>query len=88
MPFRCFEQRSIPFNANLLSRCSANDQVLGGPRFLEFPNTRFGTIERAHAGATIRSVSVNPENVEWQKHLCDRRIRPQAEHLSLSTSVN
>jgi len=69
MPFRCFDRGSIPFNGNLLSRCSANDEVFGGPRFHEFPNTQFGAIERPNAGAAIRPVSVNPKNVEWQKHL-------------------
>jgi hypothetical protein len=64
MLFRSFDRNSIPFNGNLPSRCSANDQVFGGPCFHEFPNTRFGTIERAHAGAAIGPVSVNPENVE------------------------
>ena len=81
---KCVEQDSavltgaaIPFNGNLLSRCSANDQVLGGPRFHEFSHTRFGTIERPNAGAAMGPVSVNPENVEWQKHLFDRGIKPQ-----------
>jgi len=68
MPFRRFDRGSIPLNGNLLSRCSANDQVLGRPRAHEFPNTRFGTIERTNAGAAMCTVSVNPENVEWQKH--------------------
>jgi len=65
MLFRCFDRGSIPFNGNLLSRCSANDHVLGGPRFHEFSHTRFGTIERPNAGAAMGPVSVNPENVEW-----------------------
>jgi hypothetical protein len=69
--FDLFEGGSIPFNGNLVSSYSANDQVLGGPRFHEFLNTCFGTIERADAVATIRPVSVNPENVEWQNHLFD-----------------
>ena len=69
MPFRCFDRSSIPFNGNLLSRCSANDHVLGGPRFHEFSHTRFGTIEGPDAGAAMGPVSVDPENVEWQKHL-------------------
>jgi hypothetical protein len=76
MLFRSSGRGSIPFNGNLPSRCSAHDQVVCGPRFHEFPNTRFGTIERANAGAAIRPVSVNPKNVEWQKHLFDRGIRP------------
>ena len=81
MPFRCFDRSSIPFNGNLLSRCSANDQVLGGPRFHEFSHTRFGTIQRPNAGAAMGPVSVNPENVEWQKHLSgqsDHRPRTAA----------
>jgi len=65
MLFRCFDRGSIPFNGNLLSRCSANDHVLGGPCFHEFSHTRFGTIERPNAGAAMGPVSVNPENVEW-----------------------
>jgi len=65
MPFRFFDRGSIPLNGNLLSRCSANDQVLGGPRFHKFSHTRFGTIERPNAGAAMGPVSVNPENVEW-----------------------
>src|SRR5882762_10616769 len=69
MPFRFFDRGSIPFNGNLLSRCSANDHVLGRPRFHEFSHTRFGTIERPNTGAPMGPVSVNPENVEWQKHL-------------------
>ena len=69
MPFRCFDQGSIPFNGNLLSRCSVKDEVFGWPRFHEFPNTRFGTIERPNAGAAMGPFSVNSENVEWWKHL-------------------
>jgi hypothetical protein len=81
MPFRCFDRSSIAFNGNLLSRCSADDHVLGGPRFHEFSHTRFGTIERPNAGAAMGPVSVNPENVEWQKHLSgqsDHRPRTAA----------
>jgi hypothetical protein len=77
MPFRFFDRGSIPFNGNLLSRCPADDHVLGGPRFHEFSHTRFGTIQRPNAGAAMGSVSVNPENVEWKKHLFDRGTRPQ-----------
>src|SRR6267154_972830 len=88
MPFRCFDRGSIPFNGNLLSRFSANDHVRGGPRFHQFPNTRLGTIERPNAGTAMGPVSVNPENVEWQKHLFDRAIRPQTAHLLLSTSAS
>jgi hypothetical protein len=68
MLFRSSGRGSIPFNGDLLSRCSANDHILGGPRFHEFSNTRFGTIERPNAGAAMSPVSVNPKNVEWQKH--------------------
>jgi hypothetical protein len=81
MIFQHFYRGSIPFNGNLLSRFSANDQVLGGPRFHEFPNTRFGTIERPNTGAAMGPVSVNPENVEWQEHLFDRPIGPQTAYL-------
>jgi hypothetical protein len=68
MPSHCFDRGGIPFNGNLLSRYSANDHVLGGPRFHEFSHPRFGPIERPNAGTPMSPVSVNPENVEWQKH--------------------
>src|SRR5258706_14701031 len=80
-----FRHSSIPFNRNLLSRCSTNDYVLSGPRFHEFLNSHFGTIEGGNAGATVGPIVVNPVDVEWWKHLFQGTIRPQTARLLRST---
>jgi hypothetical protein len=55
----------VPFNGNLLSCYSANDEVLRRPRLHEFLNARFGTIEGFDSPrATISPLGVDPENVE------------------------